>query len=96
MKHCSFNKIPNSLRKHRLQMGLTQKAVAKKLGFKSPNRLVRWEHGYAFPSIKNLLKLSAIYATLCDQLYRELFTNIKNELLHVNKSDSITNNTTQQ
>lgn len=88
MKHRSSNKIPNGLRKHRLKMGLTQKDVANKLGFKSTNRLVRWEQGNSFPCIKNLLKLSVLYATLCDQLYQELFNEIKKDLTNLGKPNN--------
>ncbi len=84
MKNRSSNKIPNSLRKHRLIMGFTQREVAKKLGFKSTNRIVRWEQGCSCPSIKNLLRLSVLYATLSDQLYQELCNIIKKELSCLN------------
>jgi transcriptional regulator with XRE-family HTH domain len=69
--------IPNWLRKHRKRWGYRQKEVAEMLGFKSANRLSRWEKGISVPSVPNLLKLGIIYATLTDQLYHELLIQLR-------------------
>jgi|SRR6185436_2987699 len=63
--------IHNSLRKHRKMMGYTLREVAWLLNLKSAGRLSRWEKGYSYPNLKNLLKISIAYQTLIDQLYHD-------------------------
>lgn len=72
--------IPNLLRKHRKLVGYKQSEVAEILDLKSANRISRWEKGQSAPGLINLLKLSIIYSTLCDQLYEELIHNMRNEI----------------
>jgi transcriptional regulator with XRE-family HTH domain len=72
--------IPNRLRKFRKISGYSQTDVMKLLGFKSTNRISRWEKGLAFPSVENLLKLSILYRTLADQLYPDLRNKFIQEL----------------
>ncbi|MBS1586013.1 MAG: helix-turn-helix transcriptional regulator [Bacteroidetes bacterium] len=50
-------------------MGYRQKDVARLLGLKGAGRISEWESGTSVPSIENLIKLSVIYQTLCEQLY---------------------------
>jgi transcriptional regulator with XRE-family HTH domain len=69
--------IPNLLRKHRKLVGYRQSEVAEILDLKSTNRISRWEKGMAAPGLLNLLKLSIIYSTLCDQLYHELVSDLR-------------------
>ena len=71
----------NSLKEHRLLMGYKQKEVARLLGMKSANRLSRWEKGVAMPNVENLIKLSAIYATLMNEFYFELYNKHKSKLI---------------
>lgn len=49
-----------SLAAARVNAGLTQEEVAKKMGI-SKNTLVKWEKGVSEPSISQGRKLSAIY-----------------------------------
>lgn len=62
-------------------MGYSQKEVAKILGFKNSSNISRWESGEAMPSVKNLLMLSALYATLPAELYDELYQEVKNMIM---------------
>src|SRR5687767_12074943 len=62
-------KIPNTLRTFRKLMKYDQKDVAFLLGLKGAGRISEWEKGKSNPSIDNLIKLSIVYRTLCDQLY---------------------------
>ena len=64
--------IPNNLRKYRLRMRYSQKEVAQLLGLKGAGRISEWEQGTSKPSIENLIRLSVIYQTLCDQLYSHI------------------------
>lgn len=61
-------------------MGYSQKEVAALLGFESTSRISRWEKGEAMPSVKNLLKLSVLYATLPNELYFDLWQDAKSDI----------------
>lgn len=67
-------------------MGYSQQDVAKILGFRSSGRISRWEKGEAIPSVKNLLKLSVLYATLPNELYFDLWQESKNKIKKENKN----------
>ncbi len=69
--------IINKLRRRRRQLGYKQREVSKLLGLKSSARLARWEKGKSFPSVPNLLKLSALYSTLANDFYFELYLQFK-------------------
>lgn len=49
------------LKDKRLEAGLSQGAVAKKLGYTSPQFISNWERGLSRPPIKTLRKLALIY-----------------------------------
>ncbi len=53
-------------------MGYTQVEVAQLLGLSCKSRVSEWELGKRFPGIKNLIKLSILYATLVDAFYPDL------------------------
>lgn len=72
--------ISNKLRRCRRLSGYKQREVAKLLGLKSSARLARWEKGKSFPSVPNLLKLSALYSTLANDFYFELYQCYKKDL----------------
>lgn len=72
--------IPNALRKYRKQYNMRQIDVAKKLGFKSTDRISRWEAGIAFPHPRNLLKLSVIFKVPLEELYTELISSLKTDI----------------
>lgn len=69
--------FPNKLKKYRRILGYSQKEVAQMCGFKNSSSISRWEKGDAMPSVKNLLMLSVLYATLPAQLYDELYQQVK-------------------
>lgn len=57
-------KYQNTLKEHRLRLGLTQEQVAKHLNIpNSKDRISMWEKGIALPSIPNLFKLCKLYKT---------------------------------
>lgn len=51
----------------RLDHGLTQKELAKRLNV-SEHAVQHWEYGRSYPSIKNLVKLSLIFDKPIDEL----------------------------
>ena len=62
-------------------MGFSQTEVAEKLRLKSSAIISRWEQGVSLPSLDNALKLSVIYKTLVNELFWEIFTAYRLELL---------------
>lgn len=79
--------IPNRLRKYRRLAGYKQKDVAQILNLRCTNRLSRWEQGRSLPSLSNVLKLSALYKTLVEELYSELLKENRKELDQIFKSN---------
>jgi transcriptional regulator with XRE-family HTH domain len=76
----SRRRFQNRLRKHRRIMGYSQKHVAWLLGFKNTSSICRWEKGVAMPNVENLLKLSYLYRTLCDELYYDFSITFRRAL----------------
>ncbi len=64
--------IPNCLRKSRKRAGFKQQTVAKKLNV-SRSVISDWEKGLRMPNATNLLRLSALYRTLVNELYYDFF-----------------------
>jgi len=69
--------IPNRLQLHRKILRYQQSHVAQLLGLKNTVILSAWERGEAMPSAINLIKLSVVYRTFPNELYSELFLQIK-------------------
>jgi len=64
--------IINTLREFRIKAGLTQQQIAEKLGFKSTDRICRWEKGQTYPHVVNLSKLAKLYGVKMEELYPNL------------------------
>jgi transcriptional regulator with XRE-family HTH domain len=64
--------IPNTLREHRLRKGLAQWDVAVHLGFRSTDRISRWENGIMYPHVTNFIKLIELYKATPKELYPEV------------------------
>ena len=73
MKYTKLKNVPNRLWKYRKEWGLTQKDVAFCLELKSSSQVSKWERGERIPSTRNLLRLSALYHRLANDLLRDLF-----------------------
>ena len=72
--------IANQLRKYRRACGLSQREVARILGFTNASSLSRWERGVCLPSVMNLFRLSALYRTLVDALYIDTLRAIREDV----------------
>jgi transcriptional regulator with XRE-family HTH domain len=55
--------VPNNLKEFRVKAGLTQMAIATQLGLSQSkqDRISKWEHGVATPSLENVIKLCRVY-----------------------------------
>lgn len=76
----SHARIANRLWRSRKAAGLTQKQVAFLLGHKSTSQISRWERGRRVPRTIDLLKLSAIYHRLVNDLVWDLFDSLRHKV----------------
>lgn len=65
---------------YRKTMGYTQRQAAELLGLYDTKRLSLWEKGVTKPNAVTLLKLSIIYRTFPQELYHDLFNELREEL----------------
>lgn len=73
-------KINNRLWSARKAAGLTQKQVARLLGHQSISQISRWEKGWRIPPTVELLKLSAVYCRLANDLMWDLYNDLRQEI----------------
>lgn len=60
------------LKNKRSSSGLTQGAVATKLGYSSAQFVSNWERGLSLPPIQTLKKLCVLYKVNQDEMYNHL------------------------
>ena len=65
-------KYPNRLKELRIKNNLKQKEVAQRIGFKSDDRICRWEQGQSMPSYPNILKLAKLFNISSVDIYPSL------------------------
>ena len=66
------SKLPNSIRKYRLSLGLTQREVAEQIGTRAAT-VSEWERGLTCPSSALLLRLAKVLNTLAEALYPQFY-----------------------
>ncbi len=79
------SRIPNSLKKYRRSLGLSQRDVATFLGVKNSSCISCWEKGLFIPSVKHLFQLSLLYKTLPNNLYSNLWDELKDDITKFEK-----------
>ena len=57
------------LREKRIEVGLSQGAVAKKLGYTSPQFVSNWERGLSRPPVATLRKIAQIYQIAPNEMF---------------------------
>lgn len=70
-------------------MGYSQDEIRQLLNLDSTSMISRWERGLSMPSGRNLLKLSIIYKTLVNELYRTLSAELRTGLLPENPPSNV-------
>lgn len=65
-------KVPNHIRRYRLQVGFTQREVARKLGVRL-STVSSWERGLTCPAVKPLFRLAKTLDTLAEALYPQFY-----------------------
>jgi transcriptional regulator with XRE-family HTH domain len=73
-------KIPNSLRLYRRKNGLSQKDIARLLGYKSSTTVSSYEQGAKSPQLVNLLKLEIINRVPVAYLYWDCYRTLRQEI----------------
>jgi transcriptional regulator with XRE-family HTH domain len=73
--------VPNLLWVARQKAGLSQRAVARRLGHRSSARISDYETGRRLPSLPTALKLGVIYRTALDELFAPLRAALREALL---------------
>ena len=73
-------KIPNSLRLYRRKNGLSQKDIARLLGYKSSTAVSSYEQGTKSPHLLNLLKLEIINRVPVAYLYWDSYRTLRQEI----------------
>lgn len=68
----SHPKIPNTIRKYRLGLGLTQRELAGLIGIRAAT-VSEWERGLTCPSVAPLLRLAKALNTLAEALYPQFY-----------------------
>ncbi len=75
-------RFPNRIRRYRLQAGLTQRALASRIGHRRAS-VSAWERGRHLPNAVSLFRLARALDTLTESLYWEIYTT----QLHVIQRD---------
>jgi transcriptional regulator with XRE-family HTH domain len=73
-------KIQNSLRLYRRKRGLSQKDIARLLGYQSTTAISSYERGTKAPQLTNLLRLEIIYRIPVAFLFWDHYRELRNEI----------------
>jgi transcriptional regulator with XRE-family HTH domain len=65
-------KVHNEIRRYRLQLGITQRELARQVGVRL-STFSSWERGLTCPSVPMLFKLAKLLSTLAESLYPEFY-----------------------
>lgn len=65
-------KLPNQIRRYRLQSGLTQREIARVLKIRT-STFSAWERGLTCPVGSHLLRLAKVLDTLSEALYPQFY-----------------------
>jgi DNA-binding XRE family transcriptional regulator len=71
-------KVHNEIRRYRLQLGITQRELARRVGVRL-STLSSWELGMTCPALPMAIKLAKILNTLAEGLYPEIFARKVND-----------------
>lgn len=68
------------LREKRIEVGLSQGAVAKKLGYTSPQFVSNWERGLSRPPVATLRKIAQIYQIAPNEMFEAILKTTISEV----------------
>ena len=70
-------KVHNEIRRYRLQLGITQRELARQVGVRL-STFSDWERGITCPSVPMVFKLAKLLSTLAEGLYPEFYQAQRN------------------
>lgn len=76
------NMLADFLKEKRVAAGLSQKDVADKLGYSTPQFISNWERGVSHPPINALKKLGEMYKISADDLFEVTLSTTIQEVSH--------------
>ena len=82
----SQKEFANFLKRKRIDAGITQADVSKKLGYSTPQFVSNWECGRGKPPIATIPKLIKIYRVDPDEIVTYYLMNTKQQLQKAFKS----------
>lgn len=65
-------KVRNEIRRYRLQLGVTQRELARQCGVRL-STYSSWERGMTCPAVPMVFKLAKLLSTLAEGLYPEFY-----------------------
>lgn len=68
------------LKEKRVEAGLTQSDVARKLGYSSPQFISNWERGLANPPVFVLRDITKMYKVPADKMFSVLMEEVEADL----------------
>ena len=71
----------NRLWKYRKERGYSQLEVAYLLELKTPSQICKWERGRSLPNVPQLMRLSAVYRRIADDLMWDLYSQERDKVL---------------
>lgn len=74
------NSLSAFLKDKRVEAGLTQSEVAKKLGYSSPQFISNWERGLANPPVFILRDLTKMYKVPTEEMFSRLLEEVEADL----------------
>lgn len=90
--HKNKNDFANNLWITRKRLRMSQKYVAHLLGYKSTTMLSRYEQGERPPPLLIAIKFAIIYQTSIEELFPEIYQNLRAQLLKVHSKNNRLNN----
>jgi DNA-binding XRE family transcriptional regulator len=76
----NYKNLPNALRKYREVTGLSQKALADRIGVDS-TWLSHWESGDTLPNLISAIRISAIHNIPVNELFSEIVKRVREGVL---------------
>lgn len=73
-------KFGKYLKQVREAAGLSQRDVADKLGYSTPQFISNWERGVSHPPVSAVKKISILYKVPADSIFQAILSSVINEV----------------
>jgi len=81
MDYKKYRHIPNSLKRYRKNMDLTQRELGERLHI-DPDWISHWENGDSLPNLVSAIRLSVFLGVPVNDLFGNLNNRIREEVWH--------------